>query len=84
MPMTEEAKRAAYLEWINEETGQNYEDGVELPVLVELILDKLMAIDGDKVNIKSVSQGGRSVSFVDGIPKKITDLMKNLRKLRWD
>lgn len=61
--MTDEQKREAYLEWINAETGQNYQLE-ELPALVELVLDKLLEIDGDKANIKAMTQGGRSVTFL--------------------
>lgn len=83
--MTEEEKRAAYLEWINAETGQNFSeaDGEELPALVELVLEKLVEMDGDKVNVKSVKQGGRSITFVDGMSDKVKDLLGPLRKLRW-
>ena len=83
--MTEEEKRAAYLEWINAETGQNYTESEEesLPALVELALEKLLEMDGDKVNIKSISQGGRSITFADGVSGKMVDLLKPLRKLRW-
>jgi len=81
--MTDEEKRAAYLQWLNEETGQSYVNDDTLPILVEIILDKLLEMDGDKVNVKSASQGGRSITFVDGIPEKIKELMNPLRKLRW-
>lgn len=80
--MTDEQKREAYLEWINAETGQNYQLG-ELPVLVELVLDKLLEMDGDKANIKAMTQGGRSVTFTDGVGDRIEELLAPLRKLRW-
>lgn len=81
--MTDAEKRAAYLAWVNEETGQKYVDDESLPILVELILDKLLQMDGDQVNVKSASQGGRSITFAEGMPEKIKELMKSLRKLRW-
>lgn len=80
--MTDEQKREAYLEWINAETGQNYQLE-ELPALVELVLDKLLEMDGDKANIKAMTQGGRSVTFTDGVGDKIEELLAPLRKLRW-
>lgn len=80
--MTDEQKREAYLEWINAETGQNYQLG-ELPALVELVLDKLLEMDGDKVNVKSMSQGGRSITFAVGMSGKVKELLGPLRKLRW-
>lgn len=80
--MTDEQKREAYLEWINAETGQNYQLE-ELPALVELVLDKLLEMDGDKANIKAMTQGGRSVTFTDGVGNKIKELLAPLRKLRW-
>lgn len=80
--MTDEQKREAYLEWINAETGQNYQLE-ELPALVELVLDKLLEIDGDKANIKAMTQGGRSVTFTDGTGDKIKELLAPLRRLRW-
>lgn len=80
--MTDEQKREAYLEWINAETGQNYQLE-ELPALVELVLDKLLEIDGDKANIKAMTQGGRSVTFADGVGDKIKELLAPLRRLRW-
>ncbi len=80
--MTDEQKREAYLEWINAETGQNYQLE-ELPALVELVLDKLLEMDGDKANIKAMTQGGRSVTFTDGVGDKIEELLAPFRKLRW-
>lgn len=80
--MTDEQKREAYLEWINAETGQNYQLE-DLPALVELVLDKLLEMDGDKANIKAMTQGGRSVTFTDGVGDKIKELLAPLRKLRW-
>lgn len=80
--MTDEQKREAYLEWINAETGQNYQLG-ELPALVELVLDKLLEMDGDKANIKAMTQGGRSVTFTDGVGDRIEELLAPLRRLRW-
>lgn len=80
--MTDEQKREAYLEWINAETGQNYQLE-ELPALVELVLDKLLEMDGDKANIKAMTQGGRSVTFTDGVGDRIEELLAPLRKLRW-
>lgn len=80
--MTDEQKREAYLEWINAETGQNYQLE-ELPALVELVLDKLLEMDGDKANIKAMTQGGRSVTFTDGVGDKIEGLLAPLKKLRW-
>ena len=80
--MTDEQKREAYLEWINAETGQNYQID-ELPALVELVLDKLLEMDGDKTNIKAMTQGGRSVTFTDGVGDKIKELLVPLKKLRW-
>jgi len=80
--MTDEQKREAYLEWINAETGQNYQID-ELPALVELVLDKLLEMDGDKANIKAMTQGGRSVTFTDGVGDRIEELLAPLRRLRW-
>ena len=80
--MTDEQKREAYLEWINAETGQNYQLEA-LPALVELVLDKLLEMDGDKANIKAMTQGGRSVTFADGVGDRIEELLAPLRKLRW-
>lgn len=80
--MTDEQKREAYLEWINAETGQNYQLE-ELPALVELVLDKLLEMDGDKANIKAMTQGGRSVTFTEGVGDKIKELLAPLRRLRW-
>lgn len=80
--MTNEQKREAYLEWINAETGQNYQLE-DLPALVELVLDKLLEMDGDKANIKAMTQGGRSVTFADGVGDKIKDLLAPLKRLRW-
>ena len=82
MAMTEVEKKAAYLQWINAETGQNYQLE-DLPALVELVLDKLLEMDGDKANIKAMTQGGRSVTFTDGVGDKIKELLAPLRKLRW-
>ena len=81
--MTESEKRAAYLEWINNKTGQNYVDDDSLPAVVELILEKLMELDGQDVNIKSESQGGRSVTFVEDMPGQIKELMNSVRKVKW-
>jgi hypothetical protein len=83
MSMTESEKRAAYLEWINNKTGQNYVDDDSLPAVVELILEKLMEMDGQDVNIKSESQGGRSVTFADDMPGQIKELMNSVRKVTW-
>jgi len=83
MSMTESEKRAAYLEWINNKTGQNYVDDDSLPAVVELILEKLMEMDGQDVNIKSESQGGRSVTFVEDMPGQIKELMNSVRKVKW-
>jgi hypothetical protein len=83
MSMTESEKRAAYLEWINNKTGQNYVDDDSLPAVVELILEKLMELDGQDVNIKSESQGGRSVTFVEDMPGQIKELMNSVRKVKW-
>jgi len=83
MSMTESEKRAAYLEWINNKTGQNYVDDDSLPAVVELILEKLMEMDGQDVNIKSESQGGRSVTFADDMPGQIKELMNSVRKVKW-
>lgn len=80
--MTDEQKREAYLEWINAETGQNYQLE-DLPALVELVLDKLLEMDGDKANIKAMTQGGRSVTFTDGVGDRIEELLAPLRRLRW-
>lgn len=80
--MTDEQKREAYLEWINAETGQNYQLE-ELPALVELVLDKLLEIDGNQANIKAMTQGGRSVTFTDGVGDKIKEMLAPLRRLRW-
>lgn len=80
--MTDEQKKQAYLEWINAETGQNYQLE-ELPALVELVLDKLLEMDGDRANIKAMTQGGRSVTFTDGVGDKIEELLAPLKKLRW-
>lgn len=80
--MTDEQKREAYLEWINAETGQNYQID-ELPALVELVLDKLLEMDGDKANVKTMTQGGRSVTFTDGVGDKIKEMLAPLRRLRW-
>ena len=80
--MTDEQKREAYLEWINAETGQNYQID-ELPALVELVLDKLLEMDGDKANIKAMTQGSRSVTFTDGVGDKIKELLAPLKRLRW-
>lgn len=80
--MTDEQKREAYLEWVNAETGQNYQLE-DLPALVELVLDKLLEMDGDKANIKAMTQGGRSVTFTDGVGDRIEELLAPLRKLRW-
>lgn len=80
--MTDEQKREAYLEWINAETGQNYQLE-DLPALVELVLDKLLEMDGDKANIKAMTQGGRSVTFADGVGDRIKELLAPLRRLRW-
>jgi len=82
MAMTEVEKKAAYLQWINAETGQNYQLG-ELPALVELVLDKLLEMDGDKANVKAMTQGGRSVTFTDGVGERIEELLAPLKKLRW-
>lgn len=84
MAMTDEEKRAAYLEWINKETGQNYVDDDSLPAIVELILEKLMELDDTKVNIKSRKQGGRSVTFTDGMPGQIEGLIASIRKVKWE
>lgn len=84
MSMTDEEKRAAYLEWINNKTGQNYTDDDTLPVIVELILEKLVELDNTEVNIKSKSQGGRSITFVDGMPKRIEELIASIRKVKWE
>ena len=81
--MTESEKRAAYLEWINNKTGQNYVDDDSLPAVVELILEKLMEMDGQDVNIKSESQGGRSVTFAEDMPGQIKELMNSVRKVKW-
>ena len=83
MSMTESEKRAAYLEWINNKTGQNYVDDDSLPAVVELILEKLMEMDGQDVNVKSESQGGRSVTFVEDMPGQIKELMNSVRKVKW-
>jgi len=83
MSMTESEKRAAYLEWINNKTGQNYVDDDSLPAVVELILEKLMELDGQDVNIKSESQGGRSVTFAEDMPGQIKELMNSVRKVKW-
>ena len=83
MSMTESEKRAAYLEWINNKTGQNYVDDDSSPAVVELILEKLMELDGQDVNIKSESQGGRSVTFVEDMPGQIKELMNSVRKVKW-
>ena len=83
MSMTESEKRAAYLEWINNKTGQNYVDDDSLPAVVELILEKLMELDGQDVNIKSESQGGRSVTFADDMPGQIKELVNSVRKVKW-
>lgn len=80
--MTDEQKREAYLEWVNAETGQNYQLE-DLPALVELVLDKLLEMDGDKANIKAMTQGGRSVTFADGVGDRIKELLAPLRRLRW-
>lgn len=80
--MTDEQKREAYLEWINAETGQNYQLE-DLPALVELVLDKLLEMDGDKANVKAMTQGGRSVTFTDGVGDKIKEMLAPLRRLRW-
>ena len=81
--MTESEKRAAYLEWINNKTGQNYVDDDSLTAVVELILEKLMELDGQDVNIKSESQGGRSVTFAEDMPGQIKELMNSVRKVKW-
>jgi len=81
--MTESEKREAYLEWINNKTGQNYVDDDSLPAVVELILEKLMELDGQDVNIKSESQGGRSVTFAEDMPGQIKELMNSVRKVKW-
>ena len=47
------------------------------------MLDKLLEMDGDKANIKAMTQGGRSVTFTDGVGDKIKELLAPLRKLRW-
>jgi hypothetical protein len=83
MSMTESEKRAAYLEWINNKTGKNYVDDDSLPAVVELILEKLMEMDGQDVNVKSESQGGRSVTFADDMPGQIKELMNSVRKVKW-
>jgi len=83
MSMTESEKREAYLEWINNKTGQNYVDDDSLPAVVELILEKLMELDGQDVNIKSESQGGRSVTFAEDMPGQIKELMNSVRKVKW-
>jgi hypothetical protein len=83
MSMTESEKRAAYLEWINHKTGQNYVDDDSLPAVVELILEKLMELDGQDVNVKSKSQGGRSVTFAEDMPGQIKELMNSVRKVKW-
>ena len=83
MSMTESEKRAAYLEWINNKAGQNYVDDDSLPAVVKLILEKLMELDGQDVNIKSESQGGRSVTFAEDMPGQIKELMNSVRKVKW-
>ena len=80
--MTNEEKREAYLDWINKKTNQDYEMN-DLPPAIELALVKLMNTDGTQSNIKSKSQGRRSVTFKDGIPTDILDLIMTERKLRW-
>jgi len=82
--MTDEEKRAAYLEWINNETGQDYVGDDTLPAVIDLVLDKLMSMDGDEVNIKSKSQGGRSVTFEEGMPDKIIQMIHSVRKVKWE
>ena len=86
MAMTAEEKRAAYLGWINEETGQSFEDNEALPGTVNLALEKLMEMDENVViGIEQVGQGGRAVKFVNRnrIPAVVMELISSFRKVKW-
>lgn len=80
--MTDEEKKEAYLEWINNKTNQDF-TLEEAPPVINLALEKLMEMDGEQVNVKSKSKGGRSVTFVEGVPKLINELISGFRKLSW-
>ncbi|MFW6327550.1 MAG: hypothetical protein ACOC2F_04490 [Bacteroidota bacterium] len=82
MAMTDEEKKEAYLAWINSETNQDYtlEDA---PATVNLAIEKLMEMDENQVNIKSKSKGGRSVTFVEGVPDLIYELIGRKKRLDW-
>lgn len=86
MPMTDEEKRAAYLEWINEKTGQSYVDDETLPGVIDLALEKLLEMDANaKIGIEQISQGGRTVSLTNcnRIPEVIIKLISPYRKVKW-
>lgn len=86
MSMTDEEKKAAYLEWINEETGQKFEDDETLPGTIDLAIEKLMEMDSNsKIGIEQISQGGRSVTITNRnrIPEVIIGLISGYRKVKW-
>lgn len=86
MAMTEAEKKVAYLQWINQETGQNFVDDDSLPALIDLALEKLLEMDANaKIGIEQISQGGRTVSLTNcnRIPEVIIKLISPYRKVKW-
>lgn len=86
MAMTADEKRAAYLEWINAEIGQSFEDDETLPATINLAIEKLMEMDENVViGIEQVNQGGRSVKLLNRnrIPAVVTELVASFRKVKW-
>ncbi len=86
MTMTVEDKRAAYLQWINEETGQGFVDDETLSATINLALEKLLEMDANtEIGIEQISQGGRSVSLTNRnrIPEVIIQLVGPYRRVKW-
>ena len=86
MAITDEDKRAAYLQWINEETGQGFVDDETLPATIHLAIEKLLEMDSNtEIGIEQISQGGRTVSLTNRnrIPEVIFSLIGFCRKVKW-
>lgn len=82
--MTPEKLRLQYLDWIIDETNNDFGNG-ELPSGIEIALDLLIKLDPLEFGVVSESIEGLSQSFAsndDGIPLKIMRWLKPYYRLK--
>lgn len=82
--MTPEKLRLQYLDWIIDETNNDFGNG-ELPGGIEIALDLLVKLDPLEFGVVSESIEGLSQSFAsndDGIPLKVMRWLKPYYRLK--